>query len=211
GLRGRATSISTSPGAATMSVPATRVEEGFVLMGHATRFPGKFEAVWRGRRVIDRAVESVLAAGLRATIVSTRPFASSPAPVRLDPFDRGPLGGLRAILKDREGGPFFLTGADMPQVQLSAVHRLIELAAPGVSVVPRWSDGTLEVLHAIYDPPVEEVVRFWEGRRSLRDLVRELGAGGRARFVAAEEFDPATFADIDTVEDLERLRSGPAP
>ncbi len=191
-----------------MNEPGARVEEGFVLRGHATRFAGKFDRLWGGRRLVDRVVDSVAAAGLSATIVSTDPLPGSTVPVLHDPFDRGPLGGVRAILHSRGTGPFFVVGADMPMVRPDAIRRLIAVAAPGISVVPKWSDGTLEVLHAIYDPPVDAVVRYWEAQRSLRDLVRDLEMRGQARSVPAEEFDPSTFTDVDTADDLERVRSG---
>jgi molybdopterin-guanine dinucleotide biosynthesis protein A len=183
------------------------LRDAFVLVGRATRLPGKFSRLLDGVRVVDRVLDATRASGYVPTIVTTDPRTRSGVDVWTDRYDRGPLGGVRTIVEAR-AGPFLLVGGDMPFLSVAALRRLRSLFAPGRSVVPRWSDGTIEVLHAVYDLEVGPVRRAWESGRSLRDLVRERADSGEVRFVPAESFEPTTFRDIDTPADWARLARG---
>ncbi len=175
-----------------------------VLVGHATRLPGKFDREVDGTPVLERALKAVRRAGFRPTIVATAPRAHPDVDVILDRYDRGPLGGVRAFLETAPG-PFLLVGGDMPFLDSDALRRLNDLHRPGLSIVPRWNGGELEVLHAMYDLDPASVVRCWEEGRPLRDLVRAGIAEGSVRTVPAEAIGARSFTDLDTVEDWERL------
>ncbi len=104
----------------------------------------------------------------------------------------------------------------MPTIDPAALRRLADLF-DGRSVVPRWSRGTFEVLHAAYSVPLAEVKRHLERHGSLHRLVETLVADGRAQTVPAESFDPWTFADVDrraayeaVVRWVERRETSPA-
>ncbi len=180
------------------------VAEGFVLVGRASRFPGKFFATVDHERLIDRAVGSLTRAGLRVRIVSLADgIPSPPAPVLSDRYGRGPLGGVRTILEDRPG-PFVLAGADMPWIDATAIRSLLRRYRPGRSVVPVHPDATLEVLHAVYDLPRDRVATCWTAGRALKDLVRELANEGMVDLVPVRELPRRTFADVNTPADLAR-------
>lgn len=154
---------------------------------------------------MDRVCARLSDADFEPALVSVRPRPDSDVPVLLDRYDRGPLGAVRTITEAR-AGPFLLVGGDMPFLSVADLRGLRERYRPGTSVVPRWADGALEVLHAVYDITPPRAARAWERGASLRDLARsEPGA----LFPAAEEFDPYTFIDIDTPADWERWRDGP--
>ena len=182
------------------------IRRGYLLAGRATRFPRKFEAELRGGRVIDLATAAVRAAGLEATIVTTGPLASPPAPLIEDRWSEGPLGALHSVPDVGQRG-FFLGGGDMPLLDPSSIRRLTNLHRPGTSIVPRHVDGTLEVLHAIYDLSGPDLDRAWAHGRSLRGLVADLDRRGAVQFPAAEEFPSRTFWDVDVPEDLARVRA----
>ena len=185
-----------------MSDIPSGVAEGFVLVGRASRFPGKFFATVHHERLIDRAVGSLQRVGLRVRLVSLlEGIPAPPAPVLHDRYGQGPLGGVRTILEERSG-PFVLAGADMPWIDPAAIASLVRRYRPGRSVVPIHPDSTLEVLHAVYDLPRDRVEEHWTAGRALKDLVRALADEGKVDLVPASELPPETFADVNTPADL---------
>lgn len=181
-----------------------------ILVGHARRLPKKFDLEWNGSTLLEHVVDRVTEAGFRPMIVAVSSTAGAGLPLVPDRYDRGPLGAVRSVLE--AGYPrFLLVGGDMPRLDADSLRRLRAMHAPGVSIVPRWRDGAFEVLHGIYDLDLAEVVRAWSSGRALRDLVRAGVESGTVRAVPAEEFPAATFTDVDTPEDLERLRGSDRP
>ncbi len=181
-----------------------RERAAVVLVGHATRLPGKFDREIEGVPVLERALRAVGRAGFRPTIVATTPRTHPTVEVLLDRYDRGPLGGVRTFLEVAPG-PFLLVGGDMPYLDADALRRLADLHRPGLSIVPRWQGGELEVLHAMYDLRPADVVRTWVAGRPLRDLVRAGIQDGSVRTVPAEDIGTRSLTDLDTVADWERL------
>jgi molybdopterin-guanine dinucleotide biosynthesis protein A len=177
-----------------------------ILVGYATRLPGKFDLEVDGGSVLERVRRALAVAGFRATVV-TVPGGRPPGPsVVVDRYDRGPLGGVRAFLETRSG-PFLLVGGDMPFLKPEDLRTLRARHRPGVSVVPRTPDGWYEVLLAVYDLDLDQVVRYWEEGRSLQVLVSDLATSGQVDAIPAGELDARSFVDLDTPEDLARWRS----
>ena len=87
--------------------------------------------------------------------------------------------------------------ADMPRVTATHIHRLLD-AAEGDDAVVASSDGRSPGPPAVFGRGRFDVLERLEGDAGARDLVR---AG---RHVVAP---PAELIDVDTVEDLERLRA----
>jgi molybdopterin-guanine dinucleotide biosynthesis protein A len=183
------------------AVPAPR--EAVVLVGRATRLPAKFDRVLDGRTVLEHVLARVTEAGFEPTVVAVPESGRAGPGVLLDRYGGGPLGGVRTFLEHR-AVPFVLVGGDMPFVSVRDLRRLRDLHGPGISVVPLRGDGVLEVLCAVYDVPLALVARYWAEGRALRDLALDGAAGGTVRFVPADEFDPASFVDLDTPEDWSR-------
>jgi molybdopterin-guanine dinucleotide biosynthesis protein A len=180
-----------------------------VLVGHATRLPGKFDLVLDGHTVLVRVLTALRRAGFRPTIVAVPGSGREGPAIVIDRYDRGPLGGVRAFLEKRPG-PFLLVGGDMPFLQTDDLQGLRARYRPGVSVVPQSPDGTFEVLLAVYDLALERVTRYWSEGRSLQDLVKDAASRGVVDAVPVGEFDLQSFVDLDTPEDLERRSRGPA-
>jgi molybdopterin-guanine dinucleotide biosynthesis protein A len=178
-----------------------------VLVGHATRLPGKFDLRIDGRPVLDRVLDAVQRAGFVPTIVAVPDSGRTGPSVVIDRYDRGPLGGVRAFLEVRPG-PFLLVGGDMPFLRAEDLRGLGDRFRVGRSVVPQHPDGTFEVLFAIYDLPIEPVAEFWSQGRSLHDLVADRAARSALDVVPAGEFDPRSFVDLDTPGDYDRVRRG---
>jgi molybdopterin-guanine dinucleotide biosynthesis protein A len=102
---------------------------------------------------------------------------------------------------------------DMPRVGVELLRLLAGRAGPATAV-PR-ADGHPQPMCARYGPDVLAAVdeRLAAGGRSLRDLLETMAAGGAVAWVEREEWEPVAgpeaFSDVDTPEDLRRLREGP--
>lgn len=179
------------------------VRRAYLLAGRASRLPGKFQLPIDGIPVVERLAQRLSRAGLEVVLVSVFPLEVRGTRTLSDPFDAGPLGGLEVARRDADG-PFFLFGADMPFVDPRAVDALRD-AFDGRSVVPVDASGAWAVLHAIYaDLELPRILRLRRGGAGLRDLVRELDAAGRVRFLSGGEVPEASLVDIDTPADYRR-------
>jgi molybdopterin-guanine dinucleotide biosynthesis protein A len=182
----------------------------YVLVGPATRLPGKFDLPVGGIPLLDRVLGAARASQLTPTIVTSGTHPRPGVPTLEDRYDRGPLGGVRTIV-EHDPSPFVLVAGDMPYVTAEGFAQLVRWSTGARTTVPRWPDGTLEVLFAVYDLDPPRVQARWDAGGSLRSLALELHGEGQARFVDAEAFPAGTFVDVDTPDDWERVRDRSAP
>lgn len=198
-----------------MRIGRTRIAppaEAFVLLGRATRLPGKFLLPTGGEPIVRRAARVLSEVGLKVTLVSVTPRPLEGLKVVRDPYDAGPLGGL-ATARSLTGGPFFLVGGDMPFLSAAAFRRM-RREFDGRSLVPVGPGGAWEVLHAVYaNLDLDRVLELVRERRGIRDLVDELDRKDKVRFLAPGTIDARSFLDVDTPEQYARLsrpaRAGP--
>jgi molybdopterin-guanine dinucleotide biosynthesis protein A len=121
----------------------------------------------------------------------------------------GPLAGILSGL-ERASFPYSLViGCDMPFVIEEVVALLFEVAERGNydAVVPRWENGMLEPLHAVYkkEPVVaaiQEAVK--QGDKQILKVLRQLK---KVYFIEVNELreldsDLKTFRNINTPEEL---------
>ncbi len=185
------------------------VRHAFVLLGRATRLPGKFHLVVDGEPIVRREVRLLTDAGLEVTVVSVLPCDLGGVRVVTDPFDAGPLGGLE-VARSRTDAPFFLFGGDMPFLDVAGI-RTMRGEFDGRTIVPVGPDGEWEVLHAIYaGVDSRRVGALRREGRGLKDLVAELDRAGGVRFLPAGTIEPRSFRDVDTVEAYRRWSTDPA-
>jgi len=168
-----------------------------------------------GRRLVDRAAEAL--AAVVHPVVEVGPGWSGLPAAREDPPGSGPLAalsaGAAALRATGHDGSVLLLAVDMPNVGVE----LLELLARRVgtaTAVPR-AGGHPQPMCARYGPDVLAAVdeRLAAGGRSLRDLLETLAASGAVSWVEPEEWEPVAgpdaFSDVDTPEDLRRLREAP--
>jgi len=192
--------------------------------------PGKPWLVVDGRTFLARVV-AALAPEVGSTIVVAAAGQSLPAvPVARIVDDRlpgaGPLSalgdGLRAVAGASAGAAApplaIVASCDLPLVRRAVVALLVArgLASRAVWTVP-VVHGHPQVLLSAVRPMVLPRIDAWlaAGRRDLRGLVRRLAEEDAAAvdFVPPEAFaavDPGleSFVDVDTPDDLARLRAG---
>jgi molybdopterin-guanine dinucleotide biosynthesis protein A len=165
-----------------------------------------------GRRLIDRAV-AVLTA-VADPVIEVGPGWSGLPAVREDPPGSGPLAALSAgatgLRRSGHLGPVLVLAVDMPSVTIELLRFLARRPGPETAV-PR-AGGYPQPMCARYGPLVLAAVdeRLAAGGRSLRDLLEAMVASGEVGWVEPEEWGevvgPEAFADVDTPEDLQRLR-----
>jgi molybdopterin-guanine dinucleotide biosynthesis protein A len=190
---------------------------GLLLTGGASRRMGSDKALLEvdGQRLVDRA-----GAVLRAVadpVVEVGPGWSGLPAVREDPPGSGPLAalsaGAAALRAAGHDGPVLVLAVDMPLVGVELLEFLAGRA--GIATAVPRAGGHPQPMCARYGPDVLAAVdeRLAAGGRSLRDLLETLAASGAVSWVEEEEWEPVAgpeaFADVDTPEDLRRLREAP--
>lgn len=123
---------------------------------------------------------------------------------------RGPLGGIVAGLRAARFDRSVVVACDLPFLSTSVLHRMLDLSPDPVLIVPRRRDGTLEMLHAIYDRGcLNTVKRLLEGGQwRMAGLASALVDDGlRVEFLQDDFFnsiDPEylTFFNVNTPDDL---------
>lgn len=194
---------------------------GLVLAGgRATRFAGgrKEEALLDGRalieHVIDRAAPQVTILAISRGSHQGAMREGFPV-VRDETPDKGPLAGVAAGLAWAASlsprAEFLATFAcDAPLIPRDLVDRLIEAARrAGAPAAIARSDGVLHPTSAIWSPSLCALAnaRLSGGALSLIGFAEAAGA----LIVDVEASAEASFANINSREDLERLRAASRP
>lgn len=123
--------------------------------------------------------------------------------------DAGPLEGIRAGLLESGSEYSFVCAGDMPFVKAEVVDLLFEKASGHDAALPKWDDRMFEPLHAVYSrkmiPEIEKA--FEKGKHSVLTPVFAMQDVVFVKVSEIREIDPElrTFANINTVEDLESM------
>jgi len=168
----------------------------YVLVGLSRRLPGKHTMkVISGKRLIDLVVDNLQNMGLDVVVYSKIPLDLD-VPVLHDESS-WILESVVSLLKMDDS--FLLFGGDMPLVRMEAVKLLLKNYGH-TSVVPRWSNGYLEPLHAYY---ARSAIKCLEGARSLTLGLQNCPY---VNFVPAEKMPEETFFNVNTRNDMELLK-----
>lgn len=122
----------------------------------------------------------------------------------------GPLGGILTGAQQCHHKYCQILPVDSPLPARQILQQLLASAQGYDAVVPRWVDGRLEPLHAVYrtDTAAREAERLIEeGKHSVISLIESLC---NVRYVDVDELreldpDLDTFANVNTPEDLEKV------
>lgn len=123
--------------------------------------------------------------------------------------DVGPLEGIRAGLLEASHNYAFVCACDMPFVNRKVVDLLLEKAEGHDVALPQHNARMFESLHAVYSkkliPEIEKVLG--RGDRFVLAPVFELEDVVYVDVSEIRGIDPEllTFANINTVEDIERI------
>ncbi len=182
---------------------------GVLLTGGTSRRLGvdKASVVVHGQRLADHAA-GVLAP-VCTRVVEVGPGITDLPACREEPPGSGPLAalvaGATALGADAARGVMLLA-CDLPAVE----EPLVELIArwPGASTVVPVADGRPQLVCARYGPDAlaAAVGALAAGERSLRQLLDRVGHQLLEQSAWGAVAPPDAFADVDTPDDLARIR-----
>jgi len=122
---------------------------------------------------------------------------------------KGPLIGALTGFSVASGKYALVLPFDTPFVSQEVMSLLFELCAGRSAVIPRWPNGQIEPLHAVYHvkaamAAAEAAVA--EGRLDMRGMIERMRGVRFVSTLAIEEFDPElkSFFNINTPLDLKK-------
>ena len=122
---------------------------------------------------------------------------------------RSPLIGALTGFGSAHGKYSLLLPFDTPFVSEEVVSLLFELCQGKAAVIPRWPNGYIEPLHAVYQTKLaleaaEDAMT--EGKLKLRALIEKLQGVRYISTIAIQQLDPEllTFFNINTPADLNK-------
>jgi molybdopterin-guanine dinucleotide biosynthesis protein A len=123
-----------------------------------------------------------------------------------------PLVGAYTGLAAAEGEYTFLTAGDQPLIDPRVVELLLREAEGRDAATPSWPNGWIEPLHSVYHTrrAAEAAIQLVEdGEKRLSLLITSLPDIKRVPIEMIRAIDPElrTLMDVDTAEDVDRIRS----
>jgi molybdopterin-guanine dinucleotide biosynthesis protein A len=125
---------------------------------------------------------------------------------------RGPLIGALAGFEAAHGDHSLLLPFDTPFVSREVVSLLFELCLKRAAAIPRWPNGQIEPLHAVYHTRTAlEAAKAAsdEGKLDMRAMIGKMKGVRFVSTLVIEQLDPdlRTFFNINTAFDLKRALS----
>lgn len=125
--------------------------------------------------------------------------------------NKGPLAGILSGLEVCEDEYCFICGCDMPFINEEVVKLLFSRSKNYEATIPRWDDGFIEPLHAVYKckPMIRETKKaIQRGETIILSPIFKLDVN----YIALEEIkkiDPMlrTFININTFEDIRKIKN----
>ncbi|VVB84194.1 Molybdenum cofactor guanylyltransferase [uncultured archaeon] len=123
--------------------------------------------------------------------------------------ETGPLAGILSGLEACEDEYCFVAACDMPFINEKVVKMLFKESEHYEAAIPRWDDGFLEPLHAVYrcEPMIRETKKAIEkGETVILAPVFKLNI----KYVPVDDIkkldqELRTFININTYEDIQKL------
>jgi molybdopterin-guanine dinucleotide biosynthesis protein A len=120
-----------------------------------------------------------------------------------------PLIGALTGLGYAHGEYALLLPFDTPFVSKEVVLLLFELCLNRAAAIPRWPNGHIEPLHAVYqtEPALEAAkTAVAEGKMNVRAMIEKLRGVRYVSTLVIQQLDPElrTFFNINTPEDLKK-------
>jgi molybdenum cofactor guanylyltransferase len=126
---------------------------------------------------------------------------------------QGPLAGFVTALDRCTSSSCFLGACDMPSIEPTVVQYLFSKSKKSSGAVPKWRDGRLEPLHAVYDCNATRHAARQVINEQTPSMISLIDHMPRIRYVNVEdEIAPLdatlnTFRNLNTPRDLEKLEA----
>ena len=165
-----------------------------------------------GKSLIERVIERLEPITNQFLIVTSREKSEFPTSNEIEVLtdiypERGPLGGIYTGLLASRSSCSIAVACDMPFLNSELISHMIDLLQDFDAVVPRWQNGMLEPLHAVYAKSCLDTMktRLENERLGIHRFLNEINV----RYIEEEEcrqFDPEllSFFNINRPSDLKR-------
>jgi molybdopterin-guanine dinucleotide biosynthesis protein A len=125
------------------------------------------------------------------------------------PSISSPLNGAYTAFENCKQKYLYLISCDMPLLNTEVLKLLREIITTENAVVPRWPNGNIEPLHAIYraKTSLEAAEKaLSENRMDMISMIKNLGRILYLSTLVIEKLDPRleTFFNVNTVDELRR-------
>jgi molybdopterin-guanine dinucleotide biosynthesis protein A len=173
-----------------------------------------------GKKIIDSSVNLMRNLFGRAVISTNTPelYFYCGAPMIGDIINqRGPLTGIFSVLSNIKDDAIFVAACDMPFLNERLIRYMVDTYNNFNSGTNKWDavipvfEGKPQPLFGIYSKNILGVIeeRLNKGLKRLKDLLTEINV----LYIKEEEvrqIDPEgrSFLNINTMEDLEKIRGG---
>jgi molybdopterin-guanine dinucleotide biosynthesis protein A len=128
----------------------------------------------------------------------------------IDSFDsEGPLVGALTGFGSAQGKYALLLPFDTPFVSRDVVSLLFDLCLTKAAVIPRWPNGQIEPLHAVYRTKAAleaAKIAVGEGKLNVRGMIENMRGVRYVSTLVIQQLDPElrTFFNINTPLDLKK-------
>ena len=125
---------------------------------------------------------------------------------------QSPLIGASTGFRETQGEYSLLLPCDTPLVSREILLFLFELSTNRNAVIPRWPNGYLEPLQAVYrTKPALEAAKnaLSHGKMDIRSMVNKLAGVRYVSTLVLQQLDPKlkTFFNVNTSPDLKKAES----
>jgi len=125
---------------------------------------------------------------------------------------QSPLVGALTGFKEAHGRYALLLSCDTPFVFRDVVSLLFEMCINRYAVIPRWPNGYIEPLQAVYcAKPAYEAAKnaLSEGKLNMQSMIDRLRSVRYVSTLVLQQLDPElrTFFNVNTLLDLRRAES----
>lgn len=125
---------------------------------------------------------------------------------------RSPLAGALTGFEEARGKYGLVLPCDTPFVSRDVLLLLLDLCVDKNAVIPRWPNGYIEPLHAVYCTKLAlEAGRsvLGEGKLNMRSMVDALRGVRYVSTLVLEQLDPdlRTFFNVNTLVDLKKAEA----
>lgn len=165
--------------------------------------------VWRGKTLLQNAVEILQEAGFSVQIVTDRqiPLEDLGLPVVFDQIPgAGPLGGIYSALKSTESEFAYVLACDLPLVPSFLFRALAELGRDFDVIVPRDGQGQIHPLAARYSRRcLPESERLLQRGRAVQGLMIAQGLNVLELDTGKLDIEDRCFLNVNTPAEFRRL------
>jgi molybdopterin-guanine dinucleotide biosynthesis protein A len=164
-------------------------------------------------RVSAMVNEKVVAVGSDALREKLSNVFKSKIRVVVDKYEgQSPLVGALTGFESVDAEYSLLLPCDTPFVSIEVVALLLDLCANRGAVIPRWPNGYVEPLQAVYNTKsaINAAKKALdEGKRDLLSMINHLNGVRYVSTLVLQQIDPKllTFFNVNTAADLKRAES----